>query len=117
MVYLRTNISSLLAVISVVLALGITGPANAITLEEARNMGLVGEKPDGLIAAVSPQTAAEVSALITEINSARLESYQQLSKKDGAPIEAVQAIAGEKLLQRARENGWYVMSASGTWSR
>ncbi len=108
---------SFLTVLSVLIGLGIASPAYAVTLDEARDLGLVGERPDGLVAAVSPQVATEVSALIIEINAARLESYKQLAAKDGAPIQAVQAIAGEKLLQRALQNGWYIMSPSGSWSR
>ena len=108
---------SFLTVLSVLIGLGIAGPAYAITLDEVRDLGLVGERPDGLVAAVSPQVATEVSTLIIEVNTARLESYKQLAAKDGAPIQAVQAIAGEKLLQKARQNGWYIMSASGGWSR
>ncbi|MBT6960023.1 MAG: DUF1318 domain-containing protein, partial [Rhodospirillaceae bacterium] len=42
---------------------------------------------------------------------------RQLAAKDGAPVEAVKAIAGEKLMGRARENGWYVLNSSGNWSR
>lgn len=117
MAHFQKTRRSFLTVLSVLIGLGIAGPAHAITLDEARDLGLIGERPDGLVAAVSPQVSTEVSALIIEINAARLESYKQLAAKDGAPMQAVQAIAGEKLLQKARQNGWYIMSASGGWSR
>ncbi|NKB45293.1 MAG: DUF1318 domain-containing protein [Alphaproteobacteria bacterium] len=97
--------------------LGLTGPVFATTLTEARSQGLIGERPDGLVAAVSANASTEISALVSEINAARLNSYRQLAAKDGAPIEAVQAIAGEKLMGKARSNGWYVFSTSGNWSR
>ncbi len=91
--------------------------ASALTLNEARSQGLIGERPDGLIGAVSASAASDVVALVSEINAARLRQYQSLSQRDGAPLQAVQAIAGEKLTATARQNGWYVMDSSGRWSR
>lgn len=96
---------------------GFAESASAITLDQARSQGLVGERPDGLVGAVSSNAATDVAAMIAEINAARLDSYRRLSAKDGAPVEAVQAIAGEKLTSKARENGWYVMGTDGRWSR
>ena len=89
----------------------------AITLSEARTQGFVGERPDGLIGAVSSNASSEVISLVSTVNAARLDSYRSVASKDGAPVQAVQAIAGEKLMQTARQRGWYVMDASGRWSR
>lgn len=108
---------SLLAFAIVILGLGVADNAYAITLDEARGQGLVGEKADGLVAPISSNASSEIAALVASINSARLNSYRQLAAKDSAPLEAVQAIAGEKLMGKARENGWYVMDASGRWSK
>lgn len=105
------------ALVFVLAFAGFTNSSSAITLDDARAQGLVGERPDGLVGAVSSNAATDVAAMIAEINAARLDSYRRLSSKDGAPLEAVQAIAGEKLMAKARENGWYVMGASGSWSR
>lgn len=113
-----TNFAKSLVVSAIILGgLGFVSPALATTLDEARAQGLVGERPDGLIAAVPSTATTEIATLVAEINAARLNSYRQLASKDGAPVEAVQAIAGEKLMGKARENGWYVMAPSGTWSR
>lgn len=114
-----TNLSKAVFALAFVFVLA-GGPINsvaAVTLDDARAEGLVGERPDGLVGAVSANAATEVAAMIAEINAARLDSYRRLSSKDGAPVEAVQAIAGEKLMAKARENGWYVMGVNGRWSR
>lgn len=95
----------------------LVSPALALTLDEARAQGLVGERPDGLVGAVSTNASSEVRTLVSQINAARLDSYRALARQDGAPLQAVQAIAGEKLLQIARQNRWYTMNASGGWSR
>lgn len=101
----------------ILLGIGFVSPANAITLGEARTQGLVGEKPNGLLGAVSSNASGEISTLVQSINEARLNSYRQLATKDNAPLEAVQAIAGEKLTGKARQSGWYHMDISGNWSR
>lgn len=101
----------------IMLGIGFVSPANAITLDEARTQGLVGEKPNGLVGAVSSNVSGEISTLVQSVNEARLNSFRQLATKDNAPLEAVQAIAGEKLIVKARQSGWYTMDASGNWSR
>lgn len=112
------NLIKMIVALAVVFYLaGNAETAFAITLDEARTQGLVGERPDGLIGAVASNAGTDVAALIAEVNAARLDSYRRLSVKDGAPMEAVQAIAGEKLTSKAKENGWYVMSTDGRWSR
>lgn len=113
-----TNLIKVIFALAVVYSLaGYVDTASAITLDEARTQGLVGERPDGLLGAVSSNAATDVAAMIDMINAARLKSYRSLSAKDGAPVEAVQAIAGEKLTSKARQNGWYIMGADGRWSR
>ncbi|MBT4740806.1 MAG: YdbL family protein [Rhodospirillaceae bacterium] len=96
---------------------GLASPVLATSLNEARAQGLIGEQPNGLVAAISAAATPDIATLVAEINAARLNSYRQLAAKDGAPVEAVKAIAGEKLMGRARENGWYVLNSSGNWSR
>ncbi|MDX2142953.1 MAG: YdbL family protein [Rhodospirillaceae bacterium] len=91
-------------------------PAAAIELDQARAQGLVGERPDGLVGAVSAPSA-EVKALVDTVNAARMAEYKSIAQKNGTPVEAVQAIAGEKQVQRAKENKWYMMDAAGKWMK
>ena len=100
-----------------VLALGAASPALAIDLDEARASGLVGERPDGLVGPVTADANAEVRALVENINRARLDAYRALAQKEGTPLEAVQAVAGERQMQAAARNGWYVMDAGGRWRK
>ena len=48
---------------------GLALPAAAIDLDQARTQGLIGERADGLVAAVAPSSAADVRALVDEIAS------------------------------------------------
>lgn len=100
-----------------VFALGAATPAFALDLDEARTTGVVGERPDGLVGAVTADASPEVRALVENINRARLEAYRGLAQKEGTPLEAVQAVAGERQIQAAARNGWYVMDAGGQWRK
>lgn len=92
-------------------------PAFALDLDQARANGQIGERPDGMVGAVAASPSAEVAALVQSINAARMESYKDVAQKNGTPLDAVQKVAGEKLIQKAKENKWFVMTAAGTWAK
>jgi uncharacterized protein YdbL (DUF1318 family) len=102
---------------ALLLVFGAAAPAAALDLDQARAAGQVGERPDGLVGAVSPDANAEVRGLVETINRARLDAYRALAQKEGTPLEAVQAVAGERQTQAATRNGWYVMDAGGRWRK
>lgn len=104
------------AAILLLIATGAT-PASALDLDQARAAGQIGERADGLVGAVAANANADVAALVATINQARLEAYKALAQKEGTPLEAVQTVAGERQLQAAARNGWYVMDASGRWRK
>ena len=90
-------------------------PALAIDLDSARSQGLVGERADGLVGAITD--TAEVNALVKAVNAARLADYRDISTRQGTKLDAVQAIAGAKQVQRAQESGWYYLDGSGKWKK
>ena len=87
----------------------------AIPLEDAKQQGLVGEKPDGLIGIVSG-TSKDVKALVDSTNAQRLAKYQAIAAKNGTPVAQVQAVAGQKLMA-VTPGGEYIMGASGGWQQ
>jgi uncharacterized protein YdbL (DUF1318 family) len=107
---MRTLFVTLLAVM-----LALPGAAFALDLNAARNQGLVGERADGLIGAVTK--SSEADALVKSVNAERMKSYREIAAKEGTKLDAVQAIAGEKQVQKARENGWYYMDAGESWKK
>jgi hypothetical protein len=88
----------------------------AITLDEAKTRGLIGEKVDGYIAAVTPNASAELQALIESTNSGRRQVYMDLAKRNGITVEAVGVVSAEKLREKAAK-GEYVQNATGRWER
>jgi uncharacterized protein YdbL (DUF1318 family) len=90
--------------------------AFALTLDEAKAQGLVGERPDGFVGIVDPKAPAEVRALVEEVNAKRREAYAQIAKKNGVPFDAVAALAGKKLIEKTPPGQW-VMDEKGNWVR
>ena len=100
-----------------VLAVGLgSGPAHAAPLDDAKAAGLVGERIDGYLGVVDSGASAEVKRLVEQVNAERQARYAEIAQKQGAPVQAVAQIAGEKLVQRAG-GGEYVMGADGQWRR
>ncbi len=87
-------------------------PAMALTLQQAREQGKVGETFSGYIAARSNDS--ETTALVAKINQARAASYRQLAEQNNVPLSDVAHLAGSKLVERAK-SGEYVRGVNGLW--
>lgn len=95
------------------LALSMLGQnASALSLNDARAQGRVGETLSGYIAPLRED--AETQALVKHINQARSESYQRLADANNLPMDEVAKMAGQKLVERARP-GEYVQGINGKW--
>ncbi|HEY3149592.1 MAG TPA: YdbL family protein [Dongiaceae bacterium] len=108
------KIKSLLGGLLMALAMTFAAPAMADSLDDARAAGLVGERPDGLVAPVSPTAPADIQSLVQSVNAQRMEKYQQIATQKGVPVEQIGAIAGEKIIGKLKP-GLYYMDASGNW--
>ncbi|EDV0637831.1 YdbL family protein [Salmonella enterica] len=86
----------------------------ALTLDEARTQGRVGETLNGYLVAL--KNDAETQKLVLDINHARRASYQQLADSNHLPVDEVAKMAGQKLIERARP-GEYVQGINGKWMR
>ncbi|WP_435930354.1 YdbL family protein [Dryocola sp. BD613] len=95
-------------------ALLISQPLWAITLNEARQQGLVGETLSGYIAPVRQDK--ETLALVKSINEARASHYQQLADSNNISVDEVAKLAGQKLVTRAPP-GEYVRGINGRWMK
>jgi uncharacterized protein len=84
----------------------------ALTLDQARAQGRVGETLTGYLA--PRDRDQETLALVKKINDARSESYQQLADSNNLPVDEVAKMAGQKLVARAQP-GEYVKGLNGKW--
>jgi uncharacterized protein YdbL (DUF1318 family) len=78
----------------------------ALSLQEAKSGGLVGEKPDGYIGAVV--SSDEVSQLVSHVNQKRREEYQRLSSGNGTPLNVIEELAGAKLISQLSSGEYYM---------
>jgi uncharacterized protein len=88
------------------LLLAIALPALALDLDEARAKGLLGERSDGYVAAVKDDAPSEVKKLAESVNAQRRAYYAEIAQRNGAPVEAVAALAGQKLIANLPAGQW-----------
>jgi uncharacterized protein len=86
----------------------------AVSLDNAKAIGLIGERPDGYVAAVQPKPPADIAALVQQVNSKRRAAYADIAAKEGVPIEQVGALTAEKIRAQAR-SGDYFLGPNGSW--
>jgi len=97
------------------LALGLlSAPASAISLDEAKAQGLVGERIDGFVGLVVDNPSADVRALVDQVNAQRRQKYEEVANQRGVPFDAVAKIAGEKQIERTPP-GQYIAGPDGRW--
>ena len=86
----------------------------ALTLQEAKNEGLVGEQRNGYVGLVMESAPAGVMALARDVNNQRRELYQQIARQNNLTVEQVAALAFEKAVE-ATPAGQYLQDAFGAW--
>lgn len=84
----------------------------AIDLETAKKQGLVGETPNGYLAAVKSPTP-EVKKLIKDINGQRRAVYEKSAKQNNISLKDVEALAGQKALNKTRSGNY--IKLNGKW--
>ncbi len=90
--------------------------ASAGSLGDAKAAGQLGEGSDGYLHLVDSGAPADVKALMKDVNGKRRQKYQEIATSRGAPLAAVAAQAGAKLVERTSA-GQYVLDASGNWKK
>lgn len=94
--------------------LAFSAAAYALDLASAKSSGLVGETPNGYIAAIT--VTGETNALVNEVNTRRREVYQNISNGNGQPLSVVEKLAAQKIYGELR-SGEYFRDPSGAWKR
>ena len=95
--------------------------AYALTLDEAREQGLVGEDATGYVAAGSARPSREVQALVDEVNAKRRAAYEQVARQNSTPTDPVTAddvarLGAAKLIEK-QASGTYVRLAEKGWQK
>jgi hypothetical protein len=102
--------------LALIAALTAPAAASGIDLARAKGMGAVGERIDGYVGVVIAQTSAPIQAVVNNVNAKRRAAYEEIAKKNGTTVGAVEVLAGERLIARASKGEW-VTDADGAWRR
>ena len=103
----------LLLILFLVVSTGLSS-AWAIDLGSAKSQGLIGETPQGYLAAVgSPST--EVKGLIKNINSKRKKQFDAIAKKNGTSLAAVEQMAGKTAIDKTSAGNY--VQINGAWKK
>jgi uncharacterized protein YdbL (DUF1318 family) len=88
----------------------------ALELDDAKAKGLVGEQVNGYLGLVKADNM-EAAALVVDINRQRKVKYQEIANKQNTQLANIEKIAGEKLVEKASEDGFYYLNSTGGWER
>jgi hypothetical protein len=102
------------ALIVILAGLGWSGPTWAISLQEAKAQGFIGEQANGYLGLVKSGASAEVKTLMNDINAKRKQEYQGIARRNNTELSVVEALAGKKAIERTPP-GQYVKLPSGQW--
>tara|TARA_R110002124_G_scaffold64985_2_gene177766 strand:+ start:581785 stop:582213 length:429 start_codon:yes stop_codon:yes gene_type:complete len=85
-----------------------------LTKEAAKQYGLIGELPNGLVGAVvKTPHPPELTELINHINKGRMIAYKAAAQKSHMPLGYVQLKAGDRLFQMVGPGHYY--HKGGKW--
>lgn len=88
--------------------------AFAISLQDAKSGGLVGERNDGYVGYVVTPASAEVKGVVKDVNNKRKAKFFQSAKSNNVQVEQV----ANRFYQRAitaTKAGQYYQDAGGVW--
>ena len=84
----------------------------AISLDQAKQQGLVGEMPNGYLGVVV--ASSEVSSLVAMVNKKRKDIYLNLARKNKITMQQVTKLAGEKSISKT-QSGHLIKNSAGQW--
>ena len=100
-----------LMVLFTTFALFFSALAFALTLGEAKERGLVGERDNGYLGIVVQQS--DVQSLIAEINAKRKSKYTALAERNNITLQDVEKLAAKKAFDRTKKG--HYLQVNGTW--
>lgn len=102
-----------LNMITLLSAVCLSFSAWAISLDDAKNQGLVGEDSSGYLGLVVQN--AEAKAVVDEINAKRKAQYLKLAKKNNLSLAQVEALAAAKTIEKTQAG--HFVEVNGKWVR
>jgi uncharacterized protein YdbL (DUF1318 family) len=108
---MRQNESVIGLIVLILLLLG-PMPLFALSLDEAKEKGLVGEKANGYLGVVAIGDA-DAQALSDNINQKRRQIYQDIAQRNKTNVHEVETLAGEKAVHNTKPGNF--VESHGSW--
>ena len=99
--------------IGLVFSLLVASSAFALSQDQAKSQGILGETPTGYLELVN-QDNPDALKLMQEINQKRKIEYQKIATRHKTALNLVESLAGKQAIEKTAQ-GQYVKSASGAW--
>ncbi|WP_415887512.1 YdbL family protein [Neptuniibacter sp. QD37_6] len=101
----------------IALALSIIAtPAWAISKDDAKAQGLIGERTNGYLGIVISKPTGDLQSLVDGINKKRRAAYEQGSKKAGVERAVFELRMGQRLQERT-PTGQFIQLQNGKWRK
>lgn len=97
---------------TVLLVSSLAFSAWAISLDEAKQQGLVGEMQNGYLGVVI--ASDEAQSIVDSVNEKRKDIYLNLARKNKITMEQITALAGVKAIDKT-QSGHFIKDATGQW--
>lgn len=91
-------------------------PSWALSLNDAKAQGLIGERSNGYLGIVVNRPSPAIKVLVEDINRKRRTAYQNRAQKAGVNLKVIELRIGERLRSRASA-GQFVQDAHGQWKQ
>jgi len=112
--FVSKTLTALLLFVMLALGLAAPGQAAALSLEQAKSSGVVGEKLTGYLGLVQAAGNSEASQLMASIKQQRREEYQSIAARNGTELKVVEALAAKKAIERTPA-GYFIESSDSGW--
>jgi len=90
--------------------------AYAMSLQDAKSQGLVGERTDGYVGYVTTPAADDVKEIVKMVNNKRREKFQATATKNNISLEQVGTLFYKRAIEETQSSHFY-QDASGNWIR
>lgn len=87
----------------------------ALTLDEARSKGELGENASGYLE-LTPRGESEAKTLMESVNAQRKLRYSEIAAKQKTELKNIEKIAGEKITEKLNPGEFY-KDADGHWNK
>lgn len=94
----------------------IATPAWAISKDDAKAQGMIGERSNGYLGIVTTKPSADLRTLVSQINDKRRAAYVKGAKNAGVERAVFEIRMGQRLQQRAPA-GQYIQLDNGKWTK